>query len=193
VYGKITEINKVDSSSSVYNVGRFKKINYYYDAAGNRIGARFERYASRPTYYNWYVRDASGNVMAVYKYTDSLYLNEQHLYGSSRLGIYAPDQNLQRPLPSPTSMPLLSAGGNFATFTRAKKFFELSNHLGNVLVTIRDTKRGVDDGVYSFVKYVRIVQHHHPMILIMCVRLVILNTPRPQTRLTELWITIQPM
>jgi RHS repeat-associated protein len=152
VYGKITEINKVDSSSSVYNVGRFKKINYYYDASGNRIGARFERYASRPTYYNWYVRDAGGNVMAVYKYTDSLYLNEQHLYGSSRLGIYAPDQNLERPLPSATSMPLLSAGGNFATFTRAKKFFELSNHLGNVLVSIRDTKRGVDDGVYSFVE-----------------------------------------
>lgn len=151
VYGKIIEINKVDSSSSVFNVGRFKKINYYYDAAGNRIGARYERYASRPTYYTWYVRDASGNVMSVYKYTDSLYLGEQHLYGSSRLGIIANDRNLERTAPAPVTMPLL-AGGNIATFTRTKKFFELSNHLGNVLVTILDTKRGVDDGTYSFVE-----------------------------------------
>jgi hypothetical protein len=37
VYGKITEINKVDSSSTVLNVGRIQRITYYYDAAGNRI------------------------------------------------------------------------------------------------------------------------------------------------------------
>ena len=40
-------------------------------------------------------------------------------------------------------------------FTRGNKFFELSNHLGNVLVTISDKKNGVDqdnDGHYDYYK-----------------------------------------
>jgi RHS repeat-associated protein len=35
------------------------------------------------------------------------------------------------------------------TFNRGNKFFELSNHLGNVLVTVSDKKTAVDDGTYS--------------------------------------------
>ncbi|MBS1749437.1 MAG: hypothetical protein JST63_06015, partial [Bacteroidetes bacterium] len=34
--------------------------------------------------------------------------------------------------------------GGFAIFERGKKFFELSNHLGNVLATVSDEKIGVD-------------------------------------------------
>jgi len=34
-------------------------------------------------------------------------------------------------------------------FTRGDKFFELSNHLGNVLATINDKKVQVDDGTYA--------------------------------------------
>jgi hypothetical protein len=30
-----------------------------------------------------------------------------------------------------------------ASFTRGNKFFELSNHLGNVLVTLSDKKKGI--------------------------------------------------
>jgi len=54
--------------------------------------------------YTHYVRDASGNTIAVYKrqqtatddgtLTDHLTLNEQHLYGSSRLGQGQTHQNL---------------------------------------------------------------------------------------------------
>jgi RHS repeat-associated protein len=153
VYGKITEINKVDSSAAVRNVGRFRKISYYYDAAGNRVGAKYERYAGRPTYWTWYVRDASGNVMSVYSYTDSLRLSEQYLYGSSRIGSMNPGVNLDRSAPTGTNMPLLSSTGNLNTFTRGNKFFELSNHLGNVLVTLSDKKRGVQNGTTGSVRY----------------------------------------
>jgi RHS repeat-associated protein len=36
------------------------------------------------------------------------------------------------------------------TFSRGNKFFELSNHLGNVLVTVSDKKTPVDDGTYEY-------------------------------------------
>lgn len=76
----------------------------------------------------------AGNTMAVYTGTSSaLKLSEQHLYGSSRLGVWNRDVDMDAGLP------------NNYTFTRGYKFFELSNHLGNVLATINDVKSGVDD------------------------------------------------
>ncbi|THU39408.1 hypothetical protein FAM09_12955 [Niastella caeni] len=68
---------------------------------------------------------------------------ELHLYGSSRVGLLrrgvdvAIDYN-----PADTSMPLLGTGYSL-TFGRGNKLFELSNHLGNVLVTLNDKKLGV--------------------------------------------------
>jgi len=61
---------------------------------------------------------------------------ENHLYGSSRLGIVTaltvPNQNVA----------LISGNaGIVSTFTRGEKLFELSNHLGNVLVMLTDKKR----------------------------------------------------
>jgi RHS repeat-associated protein len=121
VYGKITSITKGGTL-----------MKYVYDASGNRI---MKQTASDTTVY---VRDASGNVMSVYtrKVGGALVQTETHLYGSSRLGMatqhIAPDTTI-----------LLS--GNFgsainSTFTRGEKIFELSNHLGNVLVTISDRR-----------------------------------------------------
>jgi RHS repeat-associated protein len=43
--------------------------------------------------------------------------------------------------------------GNITTFERGKKFFELSNHLGNVLVTISDKKIGVDENTDGTIDY----------------------------------------
>lgn len=168
VYGKITEINKTDSTATSFNIGRFRKISYYYDAAGNRVGAKHERYASRPTYWTWYVRDASGNVMGTYSYTDSLRLTEQYIYGSSRAGSINPNLNLERPIPAVdiVNMPLLSGTGNFISFTRGNKFFELSNHLGNVLVTLSDKKKGIQNGTTGTVAYylpvVKSAQDYYP-------------------------------
>ncbi len=62
--------------------------------------------------------------------------SELHLYGSSRLGI------VSAPRVQDAIVPLycgLTNGVN-RTFTRGEKLFELSNHLGNVLVTVTDKR-----------------------------------------------------
>jgi RHS repeat-associated protein len=76
--------------------------------------------------------------MSVYDKTGTAALKqiETHLYGSSRLGI-AGELTV-------ASLPVTLTGGfsaaTVSTFTRGEKFFEMSNHLGNVLVTISDKK-----------------------------------------------------
>jgi RHS repeat-associated protein len=130
VYGKISSIEK--GSSTIY---------YTYDASGNRI----TKTAGGKT--TIYVRDASGNVMSIYEKptAGTIEQTETHLYGSSRIGIV---NKLTVPV---TDINLLAGFGkaNVSTFTRGEKNYELSNHLGNVLVTISDKKLGVDDGVYG--------------------------------------------
>ena len=125
VYGKILTITKAAGT-----------ITYTYDAAGNRIS---KNYLGITTCY---VRDATGNVMSVYvqgdntKNSGALTQTEVHLYGSSRLGILNAKLNCS----SLGNAPLQTV------FTRGSKVFEMSNHLGNVLVTISDKKIGHDAG-----------------------------------------------
>jgi RHS repeat-associated protein len=99
----------------------------------------------------WYVRDATGNIMSTYFLKeDTVKQDEIHLYGSSRLGIIKPERFLR--LADTTvdnqygdTSGTISLLGTWrgGVFTRGKKFFELSNHLGNVLVTISDRKQQV--------------------------------------------------
>jgi hypothetical protein len=160
VYGKIAEINKVDSTGSdPNNHGRIKRINYTYDAAGNRISKRVVKYATAVVDYTWYVRDASGNTMSVYSYSkDStssaltggdLVQNEVYLYGSSRLGSLTVNRNVELTKQLADTTYSLSLGLGSALklpFVRGIKQYELSNHLGNVLVTVSDKKIGHSSG-----------------------------------------------
>jgi hypothetical protein len=149
VYGKITDIN------FGFVANKNKTIYYLYDASGNRIGKQVEKYgatseATTSSTYTWYTRDASGNVMATYSssaagsaFPATLSLGERHLYGSSRLGILAQQADSK-------TLPYTAVGTIYGSnFIRGNKFFELSNHLGNVLVTISDKKIGVNDGTYD--------------------------------------------
>jgi len=139
VYGKISKITKNDGSV----------INYTYDASGNRISKAVTK--NSITITTWYVRDASGNVMSVYEAGDvavnsgHLTQSEVDLYGSSRLGIKKDSIDMQN-IPS-YEIATLSDGSKAYNyiFTRGKKFFELSNHLGNVLVTVSDKKLRIND------------------------------------------------
>jgi RHS repeat-associated protein len=122
VYGKIKKITKNNAL-----------ITYGYDAAGNRI---FKQINGEAT--TLYVRDASGNVMSVYEGANasSLKQAEVHLYGSSRLGIAGG---------APQIPEFLTLAGDFTAakvveVKRGEKFFEWSNHLGNVLATVSDRK-----------------------------------------------------
>jgi RHS repeat-associated protein len=88
----------------------------------------------------YYVRDAIGNVISLYSKDASinsgdLTQSEVHLYGSGRLGILNLTKDVQNPLQNTTGI---------YTFERGDKFFELSNHIGNVLTTVSDKKTGVD-------------------------------------------------
>jgi RHS repeat-associated protein len=142
VYGKIREINR---TASTYNP--VTKIQYTYDAAGNRIGKTVWKSGTPapPVEYTWYVRDAQGNVLKTYSATGSstdlgaleLKVQEQVIYGSSRLGL--------------TSVSYPAEGTWFDIGSRSTlrgfKQYELSNHLGNVLATVSDLKKPVASAV----------------------------------------------
>ena len=137
VNGKIASITKSGDTT----------INFTYDAGGNRISKTVV--APGNTITTWYVRDAQGNVLSVYTYGDpsvsggDLAQTELHIYGSSRLGIWKTNNNVELTPPVLTSaMPLLGTGDSLI-FTRGNKLFELTNHLGNVLATISDKRYGV--------------------------------------------------
>ena len=90
-----------------------------------------------------YIRDATGNVLAVYHYdrkTAQLRWSEQHLYGSARLGMYLPEKSV-------TSVSTDSKQREVGYL--GKQIFELSNHLGNVLATITDKKLQVSTNTTS--------------------------------------------
>jgi RHS repeat-associated protein len=127
VYGKIESITKTDGSTLAYT----------YDASGNRIEKKYSK--AGDDHYTWYVRDAQGNTMAVYEKkgsTSGVRHTETHLYGSSRLGI------AKEPTKKPGNVNVVNAPANAKanTFTRGEKFFELTNHLGNVLAVVSDKK-----------------------------------------------------
>jgi RHS repeat-associated protein len=122
VYGKIKRILKT-------NV----EIVYSYDAAGNRV-YKAETVGGK-TNQTWYVRDAQGNTLAVYGNKDggsNIYWQEQHLYGSSRIGMWLPDTLVGTNMAAPQ-------------WTKAgQKRYELTNHLGNVLASLNDSRRSND-------------------------------------------------
>ncbi len=153
VYGKISKIIKVKPAGTT-------TITYTYDASGNRISKLVSGPSSVVSTY--YVRDASGNVMSVYENGDAtvntglLTQTELHLYGSSRLGVFNVQVNVQTESRTFINMPGVTGNNaEMVTFTRGNKFFELSNHLGNVLVTISDKKIVYDvtnDGIAEYYK-----------------------------------------
>lgn len=115
VYGKVKEIRYYDAS----DLDR-PDILFKYDPSGNRIAKILKTKAvdgsiKTANYwdYYYYVRDASGNTMAVYQqdithisgnqYQSALTLLERNIYGSSRLGV----DNQQ----------VVSISNFFATFT----------------------------------------------------------------------------
>ncbi len=132
-YGKITEI--IRNSASIR-----PSLAFAYDAMGNRvlkvektrdIDGNVEPYTNWN--YTWYARDAGGNIMGtVVKPGAGNYQQEISIYGSSRIGVYKPQY--------PDGYAL---GDDYRLM--GLKTYELTNHLGNVLATVSDKKRGVDE------------------------------------------------
>jgi RHS repeat-associated protein len=117
-YGKVREV-KTRNDSVV--------VSYRYDAAGNRVEKKVAK--ADTVHTTRYLRDASGNVMAIYMDTVAI---EQPIYGSSRLGQY-------------------KGGRKEGQRVLGKKNYELTNHLGNVLSVITDNAGMKADSVWATV------------------------------------------
>jgi RHS repeat-associated protein len=138
VDSKISYIRRSDNSGE-------SELKFDYDAMGNRIAKHI--YNSNGVYEKstFYVRDASGNVMANYEFIlgeslsgSSLKITERPMYGSSRLGMDV------------TTVEFIGLMDfEYSDETNRElghKQYELSNHLGNVLSVVADLKLPEVDG-----------------------------------------------
>ncbi|OQP63237.1 hypothetical protein A3860_25445 [Niastella vici] len=145
VYRKIKQVELL--ANNVVN----KRLSYKYDAVGNRIVKSVET-PGVSTQYTFYVRDQQGNVLGVYTRnvpTDGSPGNfkwiEQHLYGSSRLGMWHPNIDVTSAWTAP--------GVGNGQINIGEREYELNNHLGNILATISDSKTGIDVGNNGTIDY----------------------------------------
>lgn len=138
VYGKIESVTKSDGTNTVYQ----------YDPAGNRL-SKADQDKTR-----YYIRDASGNIMATYLLeNNALSQNEVNLYGSSRLG--------QRTFASVDRTIGNVANALKLSRNRGERYYEASNHLGNVLTVTSDLKK-FDTTSSSYKATVTRAQDYYP-------------------------------
>ena len=114
-YGKVRSVSHSDGTV----------VNYRYDATGNRVEKSVV--SNDSSYTTRYIRDASGNVLAIYQ-NDSL--AEQPIYGSSRLGVYA--------------------GKTVAGEQQlGHRKYELNSHLGTIHTVITDNANLTADSAWA--------------------------------------------
>ena len=137
VDGKVKEINRSTGSTMA-------RLKFDYDAMGRRIAKHvYNNQTGLLEKSTYYLLDAQGNTMATYDYaqapnqTMSFELKERHIYGSSRLGMYAESVTLVENPSSETNNTVVNQGF---------KYYEMTNHLGNVLTVIHDIKIPLNNG-----------------------------------------------
>jgi hypothetical protein len=155
---------------SWYNNGKIKSIgnwatgatiDFVYDAMGNRINKIYDDGNDTIT-STYYIRDAQGNVMAIYEWknSDTLKLKELIMYGSDRLGTHNWQKllytNAGGVVPVSADWPMTPTLGRVGN-----RQFELKNHLGNVMATITDRKTFVA-ATNSYVPTIVTVQDYYP-------------------------------
>jgi hypothetical protein len=123
VYGKLQSATKTNGL----------QINYAYNPSGNRI----QKVVGDTS--EFYVRDASGNILAVYKKEGSgiLKQTEINIYGSSMIG----NVSELSVLPQEIILQGGFASGILKTFTRGEKEYLLTDHRANNMVTVSDRRQ----------------------------------------------------
>ncbi|MBU3661409.1 MAG: hypothetical protein FGM14_16195, partial [Flavobacteriales bacterium] len=131
VDGKVKEIQRM--------TGTTKWLKFDYDAMGNRIAKHVYNNTGttleRSTYY---ILDAQGNQISTYDHdvvggTARFNLKERNIFGSSRLGSKQDSMNVLTATITQNYSQVLGT-----------KYYEFSNHLGNVLMVYNDVKIGFD-------------------------------------------------
>jgi RHS repeat-associated protein len=132
VYGKIAYVHRTANSSR-------PDLEFGYDASGRRISKRVIQPGGE-TFTDYYVHDATGNTMAVYRHSEgetlSYKLQEWMLYGSSRLGVRRSGRELSSIVPQDPQVYVQERG---------HKRYELSSHLGNVHAVVSDARTTICD------------------------------------------------
>jgi len=147
-----TNAGKVESILWSYHIPPSKSLEFAYDGLGNRV--KKDLVLGDDHDATWYVKDASGNILAVYQKAgeDVLKLKERPIYGSSRLGV----------LTSDVGGP---AGSNLHHITGDRQY-ELTDHLGNVLATISD-KRIIEQNPTKYKAEIKSVGDYYPFGMLM--------------------------
>jgi RHS repeat-associated protein len=156
IYGKVKKIVK----PSVRYSWLKDSIIYEYDPLGNRIEKRTYT-AEVPSCTHCapvpltdtvlYSRDAQGNILAIYgRRKVVVTLTEWDIYGSKRVGVVDTDL-LVHPYSIITSTSVLDS--STIRYEEGQKQYELTNHLGNVLVTISDKKVPMDTNYDGLADY----------------------------------------
>lgn len=158
VYGKIHKIIRT-------SVSQKPDLEFRYDPSGQRVlKTRIPKDGSA-TVSDYYVYDATGHVLAIYTYSQSggnetYRVDEQPLYGRSRLGGRKPELELLSYIPA---MPVIHQ------VRRGEKRYELVNHLGNIHSVVSDRKKRVcESGVFSYYEPdIRLTYDYYPFGMLM--------------------------
>ncbi len=148
--GKVDSISRTSASTK-------DELKFLYDPMGNRV-AKIVTKDNNEVITTWYARDPQGNILAVYTQShDTLWFDEAHIYGSSRLGYWKPNKILYDPVTGCKcdSESLDSIQGIHITTNkfRGDNCYEITNHLGNVLAVISDKKIAIDDDSDGLIDY----------------------------------------
>jgi RHS repeat-associated protein len=132
VTGKVKEVLRTGGSSK-------KNIKFDYDAFGMRVAKHIFDASNTWEKSTYYVRGPQGNVMATYEETvvsmlTHFKLKERDIYGSSRLGMNTEEVEMIGAVISDTN----------ATHNIGLKYYEMSNHLRNVITVVSDKLLPID-------------------------------------------------
>ncbi|HMG17057.1 MAG TPA: RHS repeat-associated core domain-containing protein, partial [Saprospiraceae bacterium] len=123
---------------------------FRYDPTVKRVLKRVTNLVTNKVESTYYVPDATGNVMATYKTVEippnrngDVIWEATCIYGSSRIGEERIDTSLAK-LKIIRNQNLQTKTW-FSYRDRGSKYFELGNHLGNVLATLSDRKLAYDN------------------------------------------------
>lgn len=139
VYGKVSRITRKPGSTK-------PDIELYYNATGDRVMKKIIPNNGTPVHTEYYVHDASGNVLAVYEHVDApqetYSVKEQVIYGVERVGTWKSNLELYSHIPASPEIHII---------TRGERRYELVDHLNNVHSVVSDRKKRIcGDGGYAY-------------------------------------------